>query len=96
LDAVEMKTTLLPEERTSFWEKTLDKANLVSGFRLRFLSKEESQIIHKVEVRNINFQDLMRHLLRGESVFIAPKLKEKSSGYANKREDRTQSYFAHL
>jgi hypothetical protein len=90
------KTLLLEEERGNMWEKTMEKANLVSGFRLRFLGKDESQMMHKVEVRKINFQDLMRHLLRGESVFITPKLKENSSEDAKKREDRTPWYFAHI
>jgi hypothetical protein len=90
------KTLLLEEERGSMWEKIMEKANLVSGFRLRFLGKDESQMVHKVEVRKINFQDLMRHLLRGESVLITPKLKENSSEDAKKLEDRTPWYFAHI
>jgi len=71
----------------------MEKANLVSGFRLRFLNEDEGQTIHKVDVRNINFQDLMRHLLRGESVLITPKL--NSSDDANKQ-DWAKSYVTHI
>jgi hypothetical protein len=90
------KKLLLEEERGNMWEKTMDKANPVSGFRLGFLGKDENQMIHKVEVRNINFQDLMRHLRRGESVLIIPKFRENSLTNAKKQEDRTPWYFAHI
>ena len=71
-----------------------EKANLVSGFRLRFMDKDENQIIHKVEVRKINFQDLMSHLRHGESVLITPKLLESSLKNANKK-DQGSWYFVH-
>lgn len=96
MDVISTKRMLIVEEESgNMWEKTMEKANPVSGFRLRFLGKDESKMIHKVEVRNINFQDLIRHLRCGESVFITPRLKENFSENAKKREGRTLWYFAH-
>lgn len=90
------KMLILEEERGNMWEKTMVKENPVSGFKLRFLGKNESQMIHKVEVRKINFRDLMRHLRRGESVLITPKFRENSLTNAKKQEDQTLWYFAHI
>ena len=89
------KNSVREDERDNNWEKTMDKANSILGFKLRFLGKNENQIIHNVEVKNINFQDLMRHLQRGESVSISPKLLENSSAYKKKHEDQASWYFAH-
>jgi hypothetical protein len=90
------RVSLLEEERGNMWKKTMEKANLVSGFKLRFLGKYENKMIHKVEVRNINLQDLMRHLRSGESILITPKFRENSSTDAQKQEDRTPWYFARM
>jgi hypothetical protein len=84
------------EKRGNMWEKTMDKVDPISGFRLRFLGDDGSQLTHKVEVRNINFQDLMRHLRHGESVLITPKFRENSLTNTKKQEDRTPWYFTHI
>jgi hypothetical protein len=88
------KTLLLEEERGNMWKKTMEKANSALRFELRFLDNNERQGIHKIEVRNINFQDLMRHLQRGESVLITPELLENSSTNMKKK-NRGPWYFVH-
>ena len=70
-------------------------ANPMLWFRLQFLNKNESQTVHKVDVRSINLQDLLRHLRQGESVLITPKLQENFSGDV-KIEDRASWYFTHM
>lgn len=47
------------------------------------------------EERNINFQDLMRHLHGGESVLIIPKFQENFTVKA-KKQDRAPWYFTHI
>ncbi len=93
-----MKGMLLlkEEERGNVWEKTMEKADPVSGFKLRFLGNGESRLIHKVEVRNINVQDLIRHLRHGESVLITPKFREDSLTSMEKHRNRTHWYFTHI
>lgn len=89
-----MKKMLMLEEGT-MPEELVEKVVTTSamlGFRLLFLDNNENEAIHRVEVRNINFQDLIRHLQRGESVFIIPKLLENSSKHAKKQ---APWYFAH-
>lgn len=87
----EEETGKMPEE---LMEKVVP-ASAVLRFRLLFLKNGENKTIHKVEVRSINFRDLMRHLKRGESVFITPKLLRSSSKHAKIQEDQTLCYFAH-
>lgn len=92
------------EEKGNIPEELMEKVvqtSTVLRFRLQFLDNNENKIkenrtIHKVEVRNLNFQDLMRHLQRGESVLIIPKLLGNSSRHAKKQGDRTPWYFAHM
>lgn len=86
------------EEKGDMTEELMEKmvpTSTVRRFRLLFQNHNENKTIHKVEVRNLNFQDLMRHLQRGESVFIIPKLLGNSSKHT-KQEDRTPWYFAHM
>lgn len=89
-----MKITLTVKEEKegNIWEKAMEKANTFLGFRLGFLDKTESQVIHKVEVRNINFQDLMRHLQRGELIFITPTFQEDFSAHTRKYVNRDSWY----
>jgi DNA-directed RNA polymerase beta' subunit len=74
--------------------KTIPKST-VARFRLEYLNNNENQAIHKVEVRNINFMDLMRHLKKGESVLITPELL-KDSLTQIKNQNQTPWYFAHM
>lgn len=90
---------ILEEEKGDIPEELMGKVapkSAVLRFRLLFLNNKENKTIHKVEVKNLNFQDLMRHLQRGESVFIIPKLLGDSSKDMEKQEDRTLWYFTHL
>ncbi|MEM3623392.1 MAG: hypothetical protein QXR76_06470 [Candidatus Bathyarchaeia archaeon] len=84
----------LEEEEMEFSEKLAMETNSVGGFKLLFLNGDKS--IHQVEVRKINFQDLMRHLQKGESVLITPKLKEDFLAIKKTREEQAPWYFAHL
>jgi hypothetical protein len=91
--------SIIEEEKGNIPEELVKKAvqtSAVLRFRLLFLSNNENKTIQKVEVKNLNYQDLMRHLQRGESVFIIPKLLEDSSKDTKKQEDRAPWYFAHL
>lgn len=87
---------LIEEEKGNTWEKTMEKANQLSGFMLRFLGRDAGQKIHKVEVRNIDFQDLMRHLRLGQSVLIIPKPNGHALENARKQEHRAPWYFTHI
>ena len=93
------ETLIIEEEKGNIPEELMEKVvptSAVLRFRLLFLNNNENKTIRKVEVKNLNFQDLMRHLQRGESVFIIPKLLGDSSKDMEKQEDRTPWYFAHL
>jgi hypothetical protein len=90
---------ILEEERGNIPEELLEKVvppSAMQRFRLLFLNNNKNRTIQKVEVKNLNFQDLMRHLHRGESVYITPKLLGDSSKETKKQEDRSPWYFAHL
>jgi hypothetical protein len=91
------KIALLNEEEGNIPDmpEMIENAKPVSGFRLQFLSENERQVPHKVDVRCINMRDLLRHLRQGESVLITPKLQEDFS-VAAKRLDREAWYFTHM
>ncbi|MEM3704298.1 MAG: hypothetical protein QXX59_00015 [Candidatus Bathyarchaeia archaeon] len=74
--------------------KVMKKTSIIQGFKLLFLNGDKS--IHQVEVRRINFQDLMRHLQQGESILITPKLQKYFSVAMRKNEERAPWYFTHL
>jgi DNA-directed RNA polymerase beta' subunit len=74
--------------------KTIPKMT-VARFRLEYLNNGENKATHKVEVRNINFLDLMRHLKKGESVLITPE-PLKDSLMQIKNQKQTPWYFAHM
>lgn len=71
-----------------------EASNVVLGYELQFLAHNASQTIHKVEVRSINFNDVLRHLRQGDSVLIAPKLQE--SLHSSKKQDEALWYFTHI
>ncbi len=62
----------------------------VLGYELQFLSSNET--IHKVDVRSVNFQDVIRHLRHGEAVLITPRLQENPD---RKKPSRGSWYFTH-
>ena len=84
----------LEEEEMEYSEKLVMETNSVGGFKLLFLNGDKS--IHQVEVKKINFQDLMRHLQQGESVLITPKLKEDFLAIKKAHEEQAPWYFIHL
>jgi hypothetical protein len=93
-----MKRMLILKENGVVSEELVGKAipaTNIQRFKLLFMNNDESQRIHKVEVRNINFQDLMRHLKQGESVCITPELLGDPSVHT-KKQDRASWYFAHI
>jgi hypothetical protein len=64
----------------------------VMKFKLVFRSDDRK--VHEVEVKNINLQDLRRHLQNGESVNIVPEFTDGITD--NKEKDRHPWYFIHL
>ena len=90
---------ILEEEEGNMPEELMEKVvstSTVLRFRLLFLNNSENKTIHKVEVRNLNFQDMIRHLQRGESVLIIPKLLGNPSKHTKKHENQNPWYFAHV
>jgi len=83
----------LEEEEMGCSEKMVMETNSIWGFKLQFLNGDKS--IHQVEVRKINFQDLMCHLQKGESVLIAPKSTKHFSNM-EKHEKQGLWYIAHI
>lgn len=90
-----MKKIAVLDEEESNVPEMMENAKPVSGFKLQFLSENEKQTTHKVDVRSINLQDLLYHLRRGESVLITPKLQEDFSAAAKKL-DRESWFFTHM
>jgi hypothetical protein len=90
------KMIVMKEDKPTVWEKTMEKANSIIGFKISFLGGNEDRKFRKVEVRKVNFQDLMRHMWRGESVLITPKLLENSSIIEKKGKNRAAWYFTHM
>jgi hypothetical protein len=82
---------LILEEEEKVPEVT-EGSDLVIGYELQYLSNTESQSVHKVEVKTINFQDLFRHLRQGDTVLITPKLHL----HRKKKQDQAPWYFAHM
>jgi hypothetical protein len=88
------KLLMLEEEKDDKLEKLVEKISPISKFKLSFLN--ENARIHQVEVRNINFQDLMRHLQHGESVIITPEFPGNYTILTKKQEEKAPWYFVHL
>jgi hypothetical protein len=74
--------------------KTVEHSSPVLRYELQFLSKDDSQTVHKVEVRSVDFHDVIRHLRQGDSVLITPKLQENLT--KKQRQNCTPWYFAHM
>lgn len=88
-----MKKRLILGEEENL-SKVAESSNPVLGYRLQFLSDNETQTVHKVEVKSIDVQDIMRHLWRGDSVLITPKLREEL--HISKKQNQVPSYFTHI
>ena len=74
--------------------KAIENSSLVLRYELQFLSNDDSQTVHKVEVGRVNFQDIMRHLRQFDSVLITPKLQENLT--KKQRQNRMPWYFTHI
>jgi hypothetical protein len=89
-----MKKMLMLEEEDMTVPEIVGTSPSLHGYTLQFLSENGSQTVHKVEVRRVNFQDIMRHLRQGDSVLIRPNFQEDSD--KTKKRDQTLWYFAHI
>ena len=85
---------LQDEERGNIPESFVENTDRVIGFSLVFLGKK-GQAIRKMEIRNINFQDVIRHLQYGDSVIITPKFLRTSEMHSKKQE-QVPWYFPHV
>lgn len=64
-------------------------------FRLFFLKNSEYQSVEVVEVEDIDFREIKKHLEQGESVFISHKRQQKLNLSA--RKDAAEPwFFSHL
>jgi hypothetical protein len=88
------KMVMLETETDDKLEKLMEKTEPILAFQLSFF--DENKNIHKVEVRNINFRDVMRHLQHRETVLITPEFPENRTTQARKQEQQTLWYIAHL
>ncbi|PIU58713.1 hypothetical protein COS86_08060 [Candidatus Bathyarchaeota archaeon CG07_land_8_20_14_0_80_47_9] len=89
-----MKKRLMLGEEEGNLSKVAESSNPVLGYRLQFLSNNETQTVHKVEVKSVDFHDVIRHLRQGDSVLITPKLQENLT--KKQRQNRAPWYFTHV
>jgi hypothetical protein len=89
-----MKRMVMQNDEEGIIPELMDDSTSILGYKLEYLNVNQSQIIHKVEVRNINIQDIVRHLRRGESVLITPKLQENSN-VKTRNKAHSSWYFTH-
>jgi hypothetical protein len=89
-----MKKMLMHEEEEGTKPEIIETPSSLHGYTLQFVSENENQTVRKVEVRRVNFQDIMRHLRQGDSVLIRPKFHEDSD--KTKKRDQAPWYFAHM
>jgi hypothetical protein len=82
------------EESGNIPQGFMKNTNRVVGFSLVFLGNG-GRPIRRTEIRNINFQDVMRHLQHGDSVLITTKLMKDSEDYVKKQE-QDPWYFSHV
>jgi hypothetical protein len=87
-----MKRMVVQNEQEGVIPELMGDSTSISGYKLEYLNENQSQIIHKVEMKNINIQDILRHLRLGESVLITPKLHENSNA---KSRNARPWYFTH-
>jgi hypothetical protein len=85
-----VQALMLEEEKVS---EVMEESNLVLRYEVQFLGSNE-QAVHKVEVRSINLQDIIRHLRQGDSVLITPKFQEDL--HKNKNQHQGPWYFMHM
>jgi len=59
-------------------------------FQLFFLEDDEDQSIEVIEVEEIDFTEVKKHIERGESVFITHKRKQKLNSNLIASEEETE------
>ncbi len=64
------------------------------NMKFKILYLENGQVVHKVEVRNVNYMDLRRHLHAGETVEIVPEFTDYEAKHASHGE--SPYYVTHL
>jgi hypothetical protein len=62
--------------------------------KFKLIFRKDDRMVHEVEIKNINLQDLRRHLQDGESVNIVPEFPDDSVN--NEKKDHSPWYFIHL
>jgi hypothetical protein len=62
--------------------------------KFKLIFRKDDGMVHEVEIKNINLQDLRRHLQDGESVNIVPEFPDDSVN--NEKKDHSPWYFIHL
>jgi hypothetical protein len=66
-------------------------------FQLFFLKNDENQSVEVVEVEEIDFAEVKRHIEQGESVFITRKRKQKLDPNQFTSEEVSEPwYFSHI
>ena len=66
-------------------------------FQLFFLKNNSKQDVEVVEVEEINFTEVKKHLEKGDSIFITPKPKHKlETTLVAKEETADPWYFVHI
>lgn len=62
--------------------------------KFKILYLKNSQVVHEVEVKNVSYLDLKRHLQAGETVEIIPKSADHDVKHTNYHE--TPCYITHF
>lgn len=57
-----------------------------TNMKFRILYLENKQVVHEVEVRNVNYIDLKRHLHAGETVEIIPEFADYEGNHSSNNE----------
>jgi molybdopterin converting factor small subunit len=64
------------------------------NMKFRILYLENNQVVHEVEVRNVSYVDLKRHLHAGETVEIIPEFAGHEVGHNH--HDEIPYYITHF
>jgi hypothetical protein len=89
-----MRKVVVPREVTIVDALTEKSGRSFTSVKFKMLFIRNKTLIHQVEVRNVNFLDLMRHLEAGESVEIIPELDNNATDEHGR--DRAPWYIVHM
>lgn len=89
-----MKRIVMQDEREEDISEPIADSMPILGYTLEYLDANQPQIIQKVQVRNVNIQDILRHLQQGDSVLITPKIGNLQTNIGNQAQ--SSLYFAHV